>query len=119
MSPDLELTLIVLLVVLIIVVFLVGFFLVMWLINLNKLTISLTQNSELFRMELKPILEEVQVSLQKVNVALSTAGRKVGQVHKIFMSLIGIVSLLISTFRAKSGGFLKGIIQGFSCFLKK
>ena len=119
MSPDLELTLIALLVVLIIVIFLVGFFLVMWLVNLNKLTVSLTQNSELFRMELKPILDEVQVSLQKINVALSAAGRNVGQVHKIVMSLMGILSLLISSFRAKSGGFLKGIIQGFSCFLKK
>ena len=119
MSPDLELTIIVLLVVSIIVIFLVGFFLVLWLINLNKLTVSLTQNSELIRMELKPIMDELQISLQKINGALSTAGKNVGRVHKLIMTLMGVFSLLLSGFKAKSGGFLRGIIQGFSCFLKK
>jgi len=119
MSPDLELTLIVFLMVLIFVIFVVGCLLVLWLINLNKLTISLTQNSELFRMEFKPILEEVQVAIQKINMVLSTAGKNVGQVNKIVMSLIGVLGLLVSNFKNKSGGFLKGIIQGFNCFLKK
>ena len=119
MSPDLELTLIVFIVVLIIIAILVGIFLVMWLVNLNKLTVSLTQNSELFRMELKPILDELQISMQKLNSVLSSAGRNVGRVNKIIMTIVGVLGLLINTFRSKSGGLLKGIVQGFSCFVKK
>ena len=119
MSPDLELTLIVFIVVLIIVAILVGIFLVLWLVNLNKLTVSLTQNSELFRMELKPILDELQVSMQKINSVMSSAGRNVGHFNKIVMTFVGVLSLLLNAFRNKSGGLLKGIVQGFSCFLKK
>ena len=119
MSPDLELTLIVFLCVAILVTFLVGLFLVIWLINLNKLTISLTESSELFRMELKPILEEAKFSLQKMNSILVSVSNKFGKINKVAVSIAGILGMFLGNFKNFSGGFLKGIFQGVSLFKKK
>lgn len=119
MSPDLEMTLMIFLVVAIFVTLIVGVFLVLWLINLNKLTISLTQNSELFRMELKPIFEEVQSSIKKISSMLSTADNNVGRINKVIVSVLGVLGLFLSNFKNISGGFMKGIFQGFKVFAKK
>lgn len=119
MSPDLEMTLLIFLIVAIVVTLLVGVFLVLWLINLNKLTTSLTENSEIFRMELKPIFEEVHSSLQKVNSMLSTADTNVGRINKVVVSVLGVLGLFLSNFKNLSGGFMKGIFQGFKVFAKK
>ena len=119
MSPDLELTLMVFLFVAIVTMVSVGIFLVMWLINLNKLTTSLTQTSEIFRLELKPILGELQGSLQKINGMLLATGNNVGKINKIIMSVLGILSLFLGNFKNLSGGFFKGIFQGFKAFSKK
>ena len=119
MSPELELTLIVFLCVSIVATLFIGIFLVMWLVNLNKLTASLTETTEIFRMELKPILNELQTSLQKVNGMLVATGNNVSRINKIVMSFLGILGLCLGNFKSISGGFFKGIFQGFKAFSKK
>ena len=50
---------------------------------------------------------------------LTTADNNVGRINKVIVSVLGVLGLFLSNFKNLSGGFMKGIFQGFKVFAKK
>lgn len=119
MSTTLQLGVLLLIFVAILFLIVIGIYLVKLIIDLNKLTNNLNDTTCMVKKEIEPILGELKTSLTKLNTVAKTADDQISSIKRILATVFGIGGLFVGGMGRMSGGFFKGLTQGFKTFMKK
>lgn len=119
MSTTLQLGLLLLIFVAMLFLIVIGIYLVKLIIDLNKLANNLNDTTCMVKKEIEPILEELKTSLTNLNSVAKSADDKFNTIRKILTTAFGIGGLFVGGMGKMSGGFFKGLVQGFKTFARK
>ena len=119
MSTTLQLGLLLLIFVAMLFLIVIGIYLVKLIIDLNKLANNLNDTTCMVKKEIEPILGELKTTLTSINSVAKSADDKLSVIKKIITAILGISGLFVGGMGKMSGGFFKGLAQGFKTFVRK
>lgn len=117
MTPLLEWGLFFFIIILAVVIVVVAVFLVKFIQEATLTMANLKDITETTKKELEPALKSINSILLTVNNVSVATNNQFEMIKKILTTILGASCFAFS--KAKSGGFINGILSGFKLFSKK